>query len=186
MTGNVRQSRGPSRPNAHYYLCANARYHGCPARLISEAELDGVVNTAIQDPDVASAPVIEMKRVRANERERKLREVGQAIADLTQERYVQGIDRPDFDDVLAGLQAEHARLRTAEPGPAQEREYPTGETWGQLWARLDTQGRRAVLLGAGLRFYVLRDSAGVVHIRPERAERSKYVTLPLPDLLKAG
>ena len=176
----------PDRRVRYYYECSGRRYRGCKAGRIPEDELDEIILVAMENPAIKDSSVKEIRRVQTNERERRLHEVGQAITDLTEARYMRGIERPDYDDVLAGLQQEHARLRTLPPEPSQEREVETGVTTGQLWARLDKPGRRAFLLGSGLRLYVRRDDDNSLHIRVEIVERSRYARLPLPELLKAG
>jgi hypothetical protein len=140
-------------------------------------DLDDRVNRAIMK--VGDSPVIEIKRGHGNERERKLAEVGQAIIDLTTDRYAHGIIRPNYDEMLASLQAEESRLRAEPPEPSEEKKIPTGETMGELWQRLDIQGRRAFLQGTGLRLFVSRDEGDELHIRPELGERPRYVSIPL-------
>jgi hypothetical protein len=140
-------------------------------------QLDDFVSGAILD--VGGQPVIEIKRGHGNERERKLTEVGQAIIDLTTDRYAHGIIRPNYDEMLASLQAEESRLRAEPPEPSKETKVPTGETIGELWQRLDIQGRRAFLQGTGLRLFVSRDESDQLHIRPEVGERPRYVSIPL-------
>jgi hypothetical protein len=160
-----------------YYGCQNIHYRGCEARLIPRFHLDDIVSAAILG--IADTPVIEIKRGHGNERERKLRDVGQAIINLNEDRYMRGIERPDFDEMLESLQAEHARLRTMPPEPSHEEPMPTGETIGELWQRCDMQGRRAFLQDTGLKLFVTRDASGELHLRIEKGERPKYVTIPL-------
>jgi site-specific DNA recombinase len=160
-----------------YYGCQNRHYRGCGARVIPMTQLDDFVSGAILD--VGGQPVIEIKRGHGNERERKLTEVGQAIIDLTTDRYAHGIIRPNYDEMLASLQAEESRLRAEPPEPSKETKVPTGETIGELWQRLDIQGRRAFLQGTGLRLFVSRDESDQLHIRPEVGERPRYVSIPL-------
>jgi site-specific DNA recombinase len=163
----------------YYYGCQNRHYRRCTARLIPMPELDGIVNAAIMDPKVRNRPVIEIKRGHGNERDRKLKAIGEAIVDLTTDRYMRGIVRPNYDELLASLQAEEARIRATPPEPSEEKEIPTGEKIGQLWDRLDTQGRRAFLLGTGLRLYVSRDARGKLRRRVEQGDRPKYASIPL-------
>jgi len=163
----------------YYYGCQNTHYRGCTARLIPRGELDGIINDAIQL--VADEPVIEVKRVRSNERDRKLAEVGQAIADLNQDQFVRGIIRPNFDELVTDLRAEHDRLRAMPQESSEEKKVPTGETIGKLWERCDINGRRAFLVGTGLRLYFIRDESGTIHhTRTEKGERPKYDIVPLP------
>jgi site-specific DNA recombinase len=163
-----------------YYGCQNRHYRGCRARVIPMTQLDDFVSARILD--VGDQPVIEIKRGHGNERERKLAEIGQAIIDLNEDQFMRGIIRPNFDEMLASLRAEHDRLRAMPPEPSHEEQIPTGETIGQLWGRLDAQGRRAFLQGTGLRLFVSRDESDQLHIRVETGERPKYVTIPLTSL----
>jgi DNA invertase Pin-like site-specific DNA recombinase len=161
----------------HYYGCQNTHNRGCRARLIPRDELDNIVNAAIAE--IADRPVIEIKRGHGNERERKLKEIGEAIVDLTTDRYMRGIIRPNYDDLLASLQAEESRIRTTPSEPSEEKQVPTGETIGQLWQRLDTQGRRVYLLGTGLKLLATRDANDQIHIKIEKGEQARYVNLSL-------
>jgi site-specific DNA recombinase len=162
-----------------YYGCQNRHYKGCKARVIPMVQLDDFVSGIFLD-DVGDQPVIEIKRGHGNQREQKLAEIGQAIIDLNEDQFMRGIIRPNFDEMIASLRAEHDRVRTMPPEPSHEDPVPTGETIGHLWQRLDTQGRRAFLQGIGLRWFVLRDGSDRLHIRLEKGERPKYgVTIPL-------
>jgi len=162
-----------------YYGCQNSHYRGCTTRLIPMRELDERVNAAIMSPGVRDEPVIEIKRSHGNERERKLAEIGQAIADLNTDQFVRGITRPNFDELIANLREEHDRLRAMPPEPSEEMKIPTGETIGELWQRLGNQGRRAFLQGTGLRLFVSRDEGDQLHIRVELGERPRYMSIPL-------
>jgi hypothetical protein len=72
-------------------------------------------------------------------------EVGQAIHDLVDERYVRGIVRDDYDELLATLQAEHARLSALPPEPDEVKALPTGIAVAARWATLDQEGKRSWL-----------------------------------------
>ncbi len=161
----------------YYYGCERRHYRGCTARLIPRLQLDDIMTAAVLA--AGDEPVIEIKRGHGNERETKLAEVGQAIVDLTTDRYMYGIVRPNYDEMMASLQAEEIRLRATPPEPSHEERVSTGETIGQLWQRLDTQGRRAFLLGTGLKLAVSRDEGDQLHIRADKGERPRYVSIPL-------
>jgi site-specific DNA recombinase len=148
-------------PRRYYYTCGGKQYEGCPTRLIPMKELD----QAVSDSFLATyghRPHFKRKLTNGNDRERKLAEIGQAIADLTTERFVHQIIRPDYDTHMAKLQAEHKRLANSKPEPPAVRRIPTGITIGEYWASLDTQGKRQYLIRLGVKVYAKREPDDLV------------------------
>lgn len=154
-----------------YYQCRNSAFRPvrggerCRARIIPMAELDAAADDAVMR--YGWVDVMLRAVVPPTGHARELAEVGRAIADLTTERYVRGVSRPDFDDVMARLQAEHARLAELPPGPEQVTYRPTGQTIEQLWPTLDTPGKWAYLLKLGVRMHAQRDADGGVRLAIE-------------------
>jgi site-specific DNA recombinase len=164
----------------YYYGCQNRHYRGCKARLIPQDELDERVNYAMMIT-FAERDVIEVRRGHGNERDRKLRAIGEAIVDLTTDRYMRGIIRPNYDELLASLQAEEGRLRATPPEPSEEKETPTGETIGELYERCNLSGRRALLTGLGLAFRVSRDANKQLHISDVQFSKGARLRITLPE-----
>jgi DNA invertase Pin-like site-specific DNA recombinase len=169
-----------SRGVRHYYGCERRHYRGCTARLVPRDELDERINYAMMVA-FKDAEVIEVKRSHGNERDRKLRQIGQSIIDLTTERYAHGIIRPNYDEMLANLQAEEIRLRTTAPEPSEEKENPTGETIGELYERLNLAGRRALMQQMGFTFRVSRDADNQLHISDTAFSKGTKLRINLPE-----
>ena len=66
------------------------------------------------------------------------------------------IDDPDYDTKLAGLRAERARLMALPVVRDHLEEVRTGETWGQLWKRLDPDERGPWLRERGYKILATR------------------------------
>lgn len=77
-----------------------------------------------------------------------------AIDDLARDIRELDIDADDYDAALAALRAERRRLQDLPSVPATVREVPTLVTIREHWASLGTAGRRAYLLGRGVRVTV--------------------------------
>jgi site-specific DNA recombinase len=163
-----------------YYGCQNNHYRGCTAKLIPMDQLDDRVNWAFMsawhDHDV-----IEVKRSHGDTRERQLREIGQAIIDLTTDRYARGIIRPNYDELLASLQYQEAEMRSSPPPPSVEEEKPTGETIGELYERMDLAGRRSLMQQMGFTFRVYRDADNKLHISDVQLRTGAKLKISLPD-----
>jgi len=91
----------------------------------------------------------EMKRDDGHERE--LAAVGQQIANLTTERFVKGIIRPDYEKLMTALQAEHARLSDLPRTDPEPVKVPTGQTFAQRWKSMTAQERRLWLRDSGVK-----------------------------------
>jgi site-specific DNA recombinase len=141
-----------------YYGCQQRHYGGCTARLIPMDELDEAVNEAILA--VGHLPDFDTKRGKSsNTREHRLKDIGEAIVNLTQERYVQNIIRPDYDAMIASLQAQRERVQLEpepEPKPVVVK---TGKTIEQTWNERDDEGKRRWLLRRGIKVNATRAPA---------------------------
>jgi site-specific DNA recombinase len=124
-----------------YYICSKQ----CGAGAVPMDTLDKAVNDSMIE---AYGWVPYRNRIVhvGSERDRRLADVGQAIANLTTDRYVRGIIPNDYDDVLARLQAEHAKLSVMEPEPPKVDWEDTGLTIEQVWPTWDAMRKRHFLL----------------------------------------
>jgi site-specific DNA recombinase len=156
----------------YYYGCQNRHYRGCKARLIPRDDLDERMNYAMMDI-FRDCELYEIKRGHGNERDRKLAEIGQAIVDLTTDRYMRGVIRPNYDEMLANLQKEESRIRATPPEPSVETKIDTGETLGERYERENLHGRRVLLQKLGFTIHVSRDADGQLHFsKPELSRRA--------------
>jgi site-specific DNA recombinase len=163
-----------------YYGCAERHYGNCKARLIPMEELDQAVNDAIMA--IGNQDDYDTKRAKSNgNRERKIREIGEAIVELTTERFVRNVMRPNYDDLMANLQAEQERLRIEpEPEPEPER-VKTGKTIEQAWNERDIQGKRLWLLKRGVKVFATRAPDDFVTVGIEGGELTEdFETLGFP------
>jgi site-specific DNA recombinase len=157
-----------------YYQCVNATpargsHPRCSARMMRTDELEPIVDEAVTDV-YGDLPDMERPPNPAKDRDENLAAVGQAIADLTTERYVQGVIRPDFDEMMAGLRTEHDRLSALTAGTPDLEPVPTGKTVGEVWQASDAQAKRRYLLDRGWKVYAKRDPDGRVRARIETGE----------------
>ncbi len=128
-----------------YYRCASrTQGHPCGEPLTPVALLDSVADEAVLET-IGAMEITERSVVVGDDQSRALAEVGQAITDLTSERYVRGIIRDDFDPMLASLQAEHARLGALPAEPSEVVERGTGVRVAERWAELDAVAKGGFL-----------------------------------------
>ena len=148
-----------ARASHAYYKCQHRRDHGCPARQIPMGELEAAVETWVFGA-YGHKPDMEKIVTAGSDHSRQLAEVGQAIAELTQERFIRGIVRGDYDDMTAQLVAEHARLKALPPEPDQIDWRPTGKNVAQVYLDLtDREARRAFLLEREIKVYAWREES---------------------------
>jgi hypothetical protein len=96
--------------------------------------------------DYGTKAMLERFETEGDDHSRELAEVGQQIADLTAERFVQQIIRPDYDKMMAALQAEHARISALPVGDSMVEWVDMGKTLGAAWEALPTMTERGRLL----------------------------------------
>ncbi len=146
-----------------YYQCVNTTpargsHERCTVRMMRVDELESAVDDAVME-SLGWVPEMEpTSNNPAGGRDEKLAEIGQAIADLTTERYVQGVVRKNYDSVMAGLQAEHDRL-SALPADQRPDRVPTGKTIEQVWPGWDASRKRGYFLDRGWKAYAVKSMA---------------------------
>lgn len=147
-----------------YYRCKNNYKRRdeegrCNRRPIPCALLDLTTHEALQR-EIGWLQLMRIQVVHGGGHEQELKAVGQRIADLTAERFVKGIMRDNFDELMARLQAEHARLSELPPSPDVVKKEPTGRTFRQKWEEdLSAQERRLWLRDSGVKVRAVRGDA---------------------------
>lgn len=138
---------------------------------------------------VGDVELLEPHLVPGDTNAAELEEIGRAIADLTADRYVRGIIHDNYGAILAGLQAEHARLAELPSLPPRTKRRPTGKTFGQLWnATTDTEARRMLMQKAGFRLNVARTASGITvthSLDEDLARRAGLAAIGLPVTVPA-
>jgi hypothetical protein len=120
---------------------------------------------AAVDDWIVSHPTYEIRETRiihGNGNAKQLANIGQQIADLTAERYVRGVVRDDFHEIMARLQTEYDRLSKTERKTDRIEEIGTGRFLSEEWPQWDEQTRRRYLIDHAFRFYARRDAQGNV------------------------
>jgi site-specific DNA recombinase len=146
-----------------YYRCrSRLADKSCGNRYIPKDALEAKV-----DEWITSHPtfeLIETHKTDGNGNAKLQADIGRQIADLTQERYVRGVVREDYHEVMGRLQSEYDRL--SEPGHSGTRykTIHTGRYLSEEWPGWDEKKRRALLFDDGWRFVVRRDAEGEVII----------------------
>jgi DNA invertase Pin-like site-specific DNA recombinase len=139
----------------HYYACAGIRVGECKARFIPIEKLDAALEAFMAS--IGHFDDFDTKRASTGaNRERRIKEIGEQIVNLTTERFVQGVMRPDYDTMMESLQTEQNRVRL-EPEPELEPErIKTGKTVQQAWNERDIQEKRRWLVKHGIKVYAKR------------------------------
>jgi site-specific DNA recombinase len=122
----------------------------CGSRKIPAEILDRMVARALLS-EVGSFEVLRRVVTQAAGNDAELRQVGQQIAELTQDQFVRGKPRDDYAELMAKLQARHAELSAMPKEKPEERLVGTGQTFRQRWGDMGTVERRLWLLDAGVR-----------------------------------
>jgi site-specific DNA recombinase len=127
----------------------------CGSRRIAVDDLDRMVERALL-AHVGSFEVLRRVVARASGRDAELRQVGQQIAELTQDQFVRGKPRADYAELMAKLQARHAELSAMPKEAPEERLVGTGQTFRQRWGDMGTVERRLWLLDSGVRVVAVK------------------------------
>jgi hypothetical protein len=125
------------------------------------------LETAVDDW-ITTHPTFEITETRiihGNGNAKLLADVGQQIADLTAERYVRGIVRDDFHEIMARLQTEYDRLAGTERKTDRIETIPTGRFLSEEWSQWDEHTRRRYLQEQGFRFIARRNEAGGIDLK---------------------
>jgi len=133
----------------------------CPARSVNADWLE----TKTRDVFLAEAghvPIMTKIVTPDTSSARQLAAVGRQIADLTAERFVHGVQRPDYDEVMASLTTQHAALAAAPGKPPETRWEDTGRTVADEWEARDDNGKRLLMINAGFSVSVAKVKSGIV------------------------
>jgi site-specific DNA recombinase len=144
-----------------YYRCAGRAKRTCNAAQIPMEDLEATIAVSFL-AEFGDKPMLERIEHEGDDHSRELAEVGQQIADLTAERFVRQVIRPDYETVMANLQKEHARVKALPVGESTVEIVETGITHGQHWVGLDMAGRGSFLADLGLRVLASRRDGEVV------------------------
>jgi site-specific DNA recombinase len=134
----------------YYYQCAAMRTTCEPSKSIRREHLEGFVEDILLSA-VGDCERTETRIVHGDDHSKALAEVGREIASLTTERFVNQVMRPDYDDMMASLQAEHARLSALPRQPDRPETIHTGITVREYWNGLDDDGKHKFLRDSGIR-----------------------------------
>jgi hypothetical protein len=131
-----------------YYRCSN--HEGCNAKMIRAEDLDAIVDAEFTD---TYGDVEERVRVLVpgGDVQRLLNEIDRQMDALNAKRAQRAISAREFLSVSATLIAEQERLEGLPQEPDRYDEVGTGRTYRQMWAALDDEGKRAWLLGHGVK-----------------------------------
>ncbi len=167
-----------ARPAHAYYVCPGRLEEGCRARSLP---MDGLEMLAawLFLAQVGRVEVLERVAVLGDDHAAAKAEVGRQITELTAERFQRGVVHENYDQMMASLQAEHARLAALPPEPPTITERPTGQTFAQLWHASDTEGRRQLMMRAGFQLRVARTgNAERITNRKKQAEAREDLERP--------
>jgi site-specific DNA recombinase len=133
-----------------YYRCHGRTQlrSGCPSLSVRADWLNERAEKIFLE-QVGHVEVFEKVTIPGDNHAAELAAVGQAITELVSDRFVRGIERDDYDTLIARLQAEHARLTALPAEPDQVVQRSTGRTFAEHWAACDLRGRRQLMLDAG-------------------------------------
>ena len=171
-----------NRPYA-YYRCANRPKRTCDAPQMTMIDLENVVVDSFT-AEFGDKPWLEKIEHPGDDHSQELASVGQQIADLTTEKFVQGITRPDYEQMMSALQREHARLSALPVGEPTVEIVDTGKTLGDHWATLDMHGKGRFLREIGIQALAgrVQDRAVVVEWVTAKGETDHgvFVSFPRP------
>lgn len=128
---------------------------GCGSRKIPTEVLDRLVERALLS-EFGSFEVLRRVVIQGSGHDAELRQVGQQIAELTQDQFVRGKPRDDYPELMAKLQARHAEISDMPKEKPEERLVGTGQTFRQRWGDMGTVERRLWLLDSGVRVVGVR------------------------------
>jgi DNA invertase Pin-like site-specific DNA recombinase len=139
--------RDGTRVDYYYYRCQGLRAASQCANMVPVGYTDAWV-----DEQVSANPsfVIQVTVIAGDGHEEDIESVEQDLRELD-------YDDDKFLDRQAELLAERARLKSAPGTPARIEEKVMAFTVGEMWAGLDDAGKRAHLLGCGVKVYASRE-----------------------------
>lgn len=148
-----------------YYRC-RSRTTGkpCGNGMIPMADLEAAV-----DDWITGHPTFEIAESRiihgnGNGNARQLANIGQELADLTEEHYVRRIVRDNFHEIMARLQTEYDRLAGTERETDRIEKIGTGRYLSEEWLQWDESTRRRYLQEHDFRFSARRKARGTIDL----------------------
>src|SRR5260370_36384006 len=128
---------GKSNGRNLYYHCpgttpARGNLERCPAMMVRTDWLDPLA-VALFLGQVGHIEIQERVPA-ADDGRAELAEIGQAIVDLEAERFVHGIQRDGYDDMVAALKARHSQISAPPASPSMATYRPTGQTYRDMWS----------------------------------------------------
>ena len=124
---------------------------------------------AAVDDWITGHPTFEIAESRiihgnGNGNARQLANVGQELADLTEEHYVRRIVRDNFHEIMARLQTEYDRLAGTERETDRIEKIGTGRYLSEEWLQWDESTRRRYLQEHDFRFSARRKARGTIDL----------------------
>jgi Recombinase zinc beta ribbon domain len=165
-----RANRGntPDDGNLYYYRCPNRECGR--SRAIRREILETLVSETLLDA-VGDRETVERMTIPADDHSQELARIGTQISDLTTQRFVYGVVPSDYDERMAALQAEHARISALPKEADQVKETGSGKTFAVRWEEMDTDQRHAFLKRADV----------TVHLTPDDTEPDDLPSVNLID-----
>lgn len=161
-----------------YYVCTGKRRQGrnCDVGYFIADDVETFTEERFLNADMSDGrhlhehEVTHRVFVPGENHDNQLAEIERAIEELMSDRraglYGSSAGVNEFRKQMANLEADYERLSALPSQPDEYRRESTGETYGQLWARLDSDGRRDLLKAVGIR---------VTLHRPKPSEMEIYV-----------
>lgn len=168
-----------------YYRC-RSKMTGkpCGNRVIPASYLEAEVDNWITNNPTFE--ITETRIIHGNDYGKQLAEVGRQIAALTEERFVRGVIRDDYHEVMAQLESEHARLFSMKPKADRTELVGTGRFLSEEWPHWDEATKRRYLADHKFRFEAQRNQAGEIRLYAypgseyERKVTERLSTVPHP------
>jgi len=153
----------------NYYRCAKSydtarARKECQSKLIRVEELDDIVNEAVMAR--GWTPHMITRVIPGDNHDTEIAAINDAITELGSQLAREVITDAQFDEMMARLRAERARLKAlpAEADRIERIPDPSGRTVGEVWQSLDPAGRRAWLIERGWKVYAHKDDDGQITV----------------------
>jgi site-specific DNA recombinase len=178
-----------------YYHCNGLKgMKPCPRASFRADGPDGVevLVESIFRSRIAGVELHRRKYVAGENHTAELESVERRIKRLRDDResglYDGEKDEAEYADTMRWLISERKRLAALPVRQAEYVDEPTGETFGQVWDRLDSEGRRRLMIEAGVRFEIgYHDDAMqpslFPDVEPQRAD-GPILTIHMPPELE--
>ncbi|MQY33117.1 hypothetical protein SRB17_10770 [Streptomyces sp. RB17] len=154
-----RQNKNGTFREYRYYMCRGAKdSKPCPQHAFRTDTPDGVeaIVEFIFLGKLGGVEVMRRKYIPGEDHTAELESVKARIKAMRSDRAAGAYDGPEdeaeYQEDMRYLVSERKRLEALPKVPARYVQEPTGETFGELWQRLDQEGRRRLMLNSGARF----------------------------------